>query len=539
MMWDSRAKNAGFSASDTPYYPVSEANRARAVDLQEEEPKSLLNFTRRLIKERKKNPAMVTGATTVLDTPDPILAFVRQTDRQATLFAFNMSQHTVAIKPSDYLDRETLSKLDVAPEAEIVIGAYGHTRRGLIDQEKNGNGHHRDSPIQTLLKRQHGRRLFAADMLIADNHITTDASVPVKERGLEPGQKFTIDEDTHRRLSDRGTGYTLGGSTGITLWTLKKLLGDKVDINFMGPAPDNEQGALVKNTLKDAGINLLTEQWPAGVKQDMAVSHVIGHPSGQRSTMLTYPGAEADALREIRKNDSTLLQRSVGNSDVVYLPGSMIEKYGLTFTAELLKERWEQQKELVLTLPNRATFGPDDTRMFKGLIASANVVMGSDDEFCRLYGFNNSRPVSEEHINMITDKIQTAFREKVLANNGMPCPQEQVAFVTRGKKSALLITADKVVKIPPARIDAAGHPLGVGDATFAGFLAGYFKGLDHENSARIGMALAAEKMRQDTASPHLEDPQLALDKVLSRPEMSRVARDYRRAKLSEQSVAQR
>jgi sugar/nucleoside kinase (ribokinase family) len=298
-------------------------------------------------------------------------------------------------------------------------------------------------------------------------------------------------------------------------------MSDKVDINFMGLAandgPDGP-GTAIKKFLKGV-FHLLTDTWPEGVTPKTAVSHVLRHPTGHY-TLLTYPGTAAEGLREVRRHNSDLMENNMKQSDVVFLNGALLEKFGLTFVGEILKHRWNHEKELVLSLPSHAAYGPDDIRLFRNLVQSSNVVMGSDEEFCRLYKIDiTTRPIDDDVIKkIVAAKIQAAFAEKVLQNNGMPCPQKQVAFITRGNKPALLVIAghDEPIEVPIVNAPL-NNVLGAGDTAFAGFLAGYLKGLDHETSAKIAMGLAAEKVRQTSTEPYLVDPKMSLRAIFRGP----------------------
>ncbi len=89
MPWTSTA-DAGFS-SGTPWLPVPDAHRTLAVAAQEADPDSVLNAFRAFMRWRKAQPALVRGSIAFLDTPEPVLAFVREGEGQRLLAAFNLS----------------------------------------------------------------------------------------------------------------------------------------------------------------------------------------------------------------------------------------------------------------------------------------------------------------------------------------------------------------------------------------------------------------------------------------------------------------
>lgn len=543
MPWDSTKKNAGFSPSDMPYLPVPHAHYARAVDKQENEPGSMLDFTRTLIAERKINPALSRGVTTVLNTDqkDPdIFAFTRKTKDQTVLLAFNMSGRAKLLKPSDYLDEKTLAELKIPKWAEVRVHAYNYARFGIrpvLGKEQPQPRLLEPGQSGTPLERPSLpgiKRVFAADMLIADHMVPRDMAAELCARhSLPVGGKRVIDKHTSDAIlaAAPDAPVTLGGSTAISLWTAKQLMGERMAVNWLGVAPDDKHGRVVKDALKKAGIKLLIDQWPEDVKPEMALSHVMSFDGPKHSTV-TYPGTEVAALRRqlAKPQYANLMEKTIRDDcDVVYLTGSMTQKFGQTMLEQILDYRWKYNKELVVTLPTHATFGPSDNQTYKHLIASANVVMGNDVEFCRLYDMDTRRPVDDRKITEVAHRIQQAFREDVLENNGRPCLQDQVAFITRGDKPSLIVTADKVQFVEAPEIAAKRNLLATGHASMGGFLAGYLKGLDHMESAQLGHLMAAAKIEQKEDLPMLEKPRDALDKAFLRSSLRELKGAYNSA----------
>jgi alpha-glucosidase len=69
-------------------------HRSRAVDAQTQDPSSLLNTWRRLLHWRKHQPALMQGGCEILDTEEPIFAFIRVAPQQRLLCIFNFSPDT-------------------------------------------------------------------------------------------------------------------------------------------------------------------------------------------------------------------------------------------------------------------------------------------------------------------------------------------------------------------------------------------------------------------------------------------------------------
>ncbi len=92
MPWHKEAKNAGFSLADEPWLPVPTDHLNRAVDVQSENPRSLLNTWRRLLHWQKQQPALNRGRCEILDTDEPIFGLIRESEEQRLLCLFNLSE---------------------------------------------------------------------------------------------------------------------------------------------------------------------------------------------------------------------------------------------------------------------------------------------------------------------------------------------------------------------------------------------------------------------------------------------------------------
>jgi len=90
MPWDGSDPLAGFSHVDA-WLPIPEDHRTRSVQAQEADPASPLHRTRRFVAWRKTQPELITGAIALLDTPEPVLAFLRGDGATRVLCAFNLS----------------------------------------------------------------------------------------------------------------------------------------------------------------------------------------------------------------------------------------------------------------------------------------------------------------------------------------------------------------------------------------------------------------------------------------------------------------
>lgn len=93
MPWSADA-DGGFSSA-RPWLPIPEAHRALDAAGQSTRADSTLALTRRFLAWRRSQPALTGGDIRFLDSPEPILAFVRDADGQRLLAAFNLSNATV------------------------------------------------------------------------------------------------------------------------------------------------------------------------------------------------------------------------------------------------------------------------------------------------------------------------------------------------------------------------------------------------------------------------------------------------------------
>jgi alpha-glucosidase len=118
MPWQCKKPNAGFSRA-SPWLPLDPAHRALAVDAQESDTKSTLQFARRAIALRRRLPALATGALYFLETPDPIIAFTRGGGSDAVLCAFNLGDKAIAWSLPDGWEIVEAVNASSPPSAEL------------------------------------------------------------------------------------------------------------------------------------------------------------------------------------------------------------------------------------------------------------------------------------------------------------------------------------------------------------------------------------------------------------------------------------
>ena len=99
MPWVQGATNCGFSDAE-PWLPLGPDHAARAVDVQDGEPESLLSLTRALVALRNAHPALLTGRLTVLEARDDLLVFERAATGSHLVCAFNFGRNEISWRPA-------------------------------------------------------------------------------------------------------------------------------------------------------------------------------------------------------------------------------------------------------------------------------------------------------------------------------------------------------------------------------------------------------------------------------------------------------
>lgn len=95
MVWDATPQG-GFT-SGTPWLPVKPPQLARNVASQQGVAGSVLETYRALLAFRRANPALRAGHARFLDTPEPVLAFLRESGEAALACVFNLSARAAAL----------------------------------------------------------------------------------------------------------------------------------------------------------------------------------------------------------------------------------------------------------------------------------------------------------------------------------------------------------------------------------------------------------------------------------------------------------
>jgi len=88
MPWDGAAPNLGFTTG-TPWLPPGPAHAGLSVAAQEADPGSVLAYARALLGRRRGSAALRLGSLELIETPLPVIAFLREAGGEKLLCAFN------------------------------------------------------------------------------------------------------------------------------------------------------------------------------------------------------------------------------------------------------------------------------------------------------------------------------------------------------------------------------------------------------------------------------------------------------------------
>ncbi len=104
MVWDSKKLNAGFSRAKKTWLPIPKEHKKLAVNIQEQDSQSTLNFTRKFLKWRKKQIEILKGDIEFIKAEDNLLIFTRKLNNCKLLCAFNLGDSCISMDKKDKLD---------------------------------------------------------------------------------------------------------------------------------------------------------------------------------------------------------------------------------------------------------------------------------------------------------------------------------------------------------------------------------------------------------------------------------------------------
>ena len=117
MPWAANAPQAGFSSANRTWLKLDPVHTGFAVDKQASDPVSTLAYARSLLSARRQHAPLVMGGITLLDTPEDILAFLREDEGSRVLCVFNLGE-----QPGHWTAPETLGPLTLIATESAVGG---------------------------------------------------------------------------------------------------------------------------------------------------------------------------------------------------------------------------------------------------------------------------------------------------------------------------------------------------------------------------------------------------------------------------------
>jgi alpha-glucosidase len=100
--WDNNSVNAGFSASDTPWLPVSNVHAENAVEVQEKDKSSVLIAYRTFLTWRKMQSCLLYGDINFIESTAEKLVFTRQYQDKKLMVVANFTSNSL-----EYATKET------------------------------------------------------------------------------------------------------------------------------------------------------------------------------------------------------------------------------------------------------------------------------------------------------------------------------------------------------------------------------------------------------------------------------------------------
>ncbi|QHI95113.1 adenosine kinase [Aristophania vespae] len=280
----------------------------------------------------------------------------------------------------------------------------------------------------------------------------------LKEFRVAPGSMTLIDAETVQRLTQNVaiTQVSGGGSTANSAVVAARM---GIKTAYLGKVAIDEAGEDFAADLKEQHIHFPSK--PLGSSKGdeeipTACCIVLVTPDGQR-TMFTYLGACVEFAPE------DVLKDVVADSAVTYLEGYLFDRIKAQKAFyEAAKIAHEAGRKVALTLSDSFCVERhrDDFRKF--ILESVDILFANESEILSLYNTHNL----EEALAQVSQETN-------------------IAAITRGEKGSVIIVGADRYEVPTRSVKVV-DTTGAGDAFAAGFLAGYAKGRDYSECARLG-----------------------------------------------------
>src|SRR5262249_8968190 len=158
-----------------------------------------------------------------------------------------------------------------------------------------------------------------------------------KELKVKPGDRLVINKQQYEHiesmLGHRELREERGGTTAITLETLGRLGKGETRHNLIGVMGPEDHDKIIEGAFRNSGVKI--HQINGSLKGESAVSFVMRYPDGPPS-IVTYPG---NAKQKVTTHQ--VPWDKIDAADIIYLQGSMRERFDPSVMDELIKRRWE------------------------------------------------------------------------------------------------------------------------------------------------------------------------------------------------------
>lgn len=288
----------------------------------------------------------------------------------------------------------------------------------------------------------------------------------LEKEKIQKGGMTLIDADRAEHLyASMGPGVeTSGGSAGNTIAGFVSLGGKGA---YVGKVSNDQLGSIFGHDIRSLGVDFETR--PLEGFPPTARCMIVVTPDGERS-MSTYLGA----CVELGPED--IDEAKIAAAKVTYFEGYLWDppraKEAIVNAAKIAKANG---RSMAMTLSD--SFCVDRYRgEFLDLMRSGTVgiVFANEAEALSLY--------ETEDFDHACDQLAKDAKE--------------FAVVTRSEKGCVVVAGEKRIAVPADPVDKVVDATGAGDLFAAGFLRGFTMGLDHEKSARLGVAAAGHIIQQ-------------------------------------------
>ena len=260
-----------------------------------------------------------------------------------------------------------------------------------------------------------------------------------------------------------------GGSAANTIAALSSL---GHPVAFIGKVRDDMLGRAFEKGLEEIGVSYFTIKAASG--KPTACCVVLTTPDAHR-TMNTYLGIAGFLTPE------DVDEEVISQSEIIYLEGYLWDSDGA-------KRAFKKAIEIA-----------GDT--------GGKVALGLSDSFCVERHRGEFLDLIENHVDILfanEDEIKSLFKTDDLETAISRCREmKNICVITRSEKGSVIVSEDKIIKIPPEQDINVLDSTGAGDLFAAGFLHGLINGRDLEDCGKIGSIVAAEILGQFGARPEV------------------------------------